>query len=399
MSGGASQSPRRHVLYLTAWNVQTLHEGIVDYARKAGWILDNAMCFSGSVPHDVRPDGVICRHAYRSDIMDFTRSLNVPVVAFEHSDELPAPRVYFNEEAIGAMAARHLLERGFRTLGFVHLNFTPYQMVRMDGFRREVEAAGCRFVELAPPGQPATWHPAPGPAWDWLRKALAPLEAPIGLMASNDQIARPLIDALSHMGYGVPTEIAVVGAENDPMVCEIAAVPISSVDTDTHRIGYEAARLLDRLMDGEQAEQQTLQISPTHVATRASSDIMAAGNSYAAEALSTIWQHYREPLDVGAVASSVPITRRRLQTLFQEHVGRTMQEEIARVRTARACRLLKQTNLKVNEVADQCGFSTSLNLHRTFQSMLKTGPKAFREDGVIPDLGVLPASAENPVGA
>jgi LacI family transcriptional regulator len=388
---------RRTVLYLTAWNVHSLHQGIVDYAKQAGWILDNAMCYSGSIPLDAKPDGVICRHAYRSDIMDFACSLDVPTVGFEHDDRLPLPRVYFDEEAIGAMAARHLLDRGFRTLGFVHLRFNPHQMPRMTGFRREVAAAGCRFVELAPPVAPESWHPAPGPAWAWLQEALSPLHTPVGLMATNDQIARPLIDALVDMGYGVPTEIAVVAAENDPMICEIAAVPISSVDTNTHQIGYGAARMLDCLMDGNPLEQEILRVPPICVETRASSDIRATVNANAAEALNVIWQHYTEPLDVGAVAASVPVTRRRLQTLFQEHVGRTMQEEIARVRAAKACRLLKQTDLKINEVAAQCGFNTSLNLHRTFQLILGMGPKAFRENGTVPDLGLLPASAESSV--
>ena len=102
---------RRHVLYLTAWNVQAVHEGIVDYAHEAGWILDNSMCYSGAIPAGIRPDGVICRHAYRDDIIDFTRSLDVPAVGFEHDDRLPLPRAYYDEEAIGAKAARHLVER------------------------------------------------------------------------------------------------------------------------------------------------------------------------------------------------------------------------------------------------------------------------------------------------
>jgi LacI family transcriptional regulator len=389
-------SRRRLVLYLSAWSVQAVHEGIVDYAKQAGWILDNAMCYSGAIPHGVRPDGVICRHAFDSGIMEFTRKLKVPTVGFEHDDRLPIPRVYFDEEAIGAMAARHLLDRGFRTLGFVHLHFTPYQMPRMSGFKREAEAAGARFVELAPAVTPETWHPAPGPAWDWLREALSSIDTPVGVMATNDQIARPLIDALVDMGYGVPTEIAVVSAENDPMICEIAAVPISSVDTNTRRIGYEAAAMLDHLMDGDTPEKETRRIPPRRVETRASSDGLAIANVHAAEALHIIWQRYTEPIHVGEVAAFAPISRRRLQTLFLDHVGRTMQEEIARIRTAKACRLLKQTGLMVNEVAIECGFSTSLNLHRTFQTILGAGPKAFRESGTLPDLGVLPASAEIP---
>ena len=387
---------RRRVLYLAAWNVQAIHEGIVAYAHEAGWILNNAMCFSGLIPEDAQPDGVICRHAYNPAILAFTRRLGVPAVGFEEDPRMPLPRVYYDEEAVGALAARHLIQRGHKTLGFLHLHFTPYQLLRRDGFRREVEQAGLRYVDFAPQTKPDSWHAAPGPAWDWLDARLQQAGTPVGIMATNDQIARPLIDALVERGYRVPEDVAVVGAENDPLVCDIAAVSISSVDTRTRQIGYEAARMLDRIMSGEAVGAATLRIAPSHVVTRDSTDALAIANAHAAHALHFIWRHYRKPIRIDDIAGSVSITRRRLQTLFLQELGRTMQEEITRVRTAHACRLLSRTALKINIVAQQSGFSTSLHLHRTFQNLLKTGPKAFREGGFpVPDLGVLPASAEN----
>ncbi len=392
--GTPSHHKRRTILYLTAWNVQAIHEGIVSYAREAGWILNNAMAFSGDIPHDARPDGVICRHMFRPDLLNFMRQLDVPVVTFEQEERLPRPRVYYDEEAIGNMAAEHLLARGYRTLAFLHLHVAPYQLPRMDGFRRAAEAAGCRFLELSPPTQPATWHPSPGPAWQWLGDALAPHKEPVGIMATNDQAARPMIDALDAMGFSIPAQLGVIGAENDPLVCEIAAVPFSSVDTNTRLIGYEAARLLDDLMSGGTPTPKALHIAPRGVTTRASSDLPAIANRHAAEALHHIWQHYLEPLQVSDVAAATPVTRRRLQTLFQTHVGRSMQEEIARLRTGKACRLLLQTELKINQVAAVSGFSSGLHLHRTFQSVLGVGPKVLRERGEAPDLGLLPASAD-----
>lgn len=388
----ARQRTRRTVLYLTQWNVQALHEGIVAYAHEAGWILDNTMCYTGDIPEGSRPDGVISRHSHDKRIVDFTRSLGLPAVGFESDDRLPIPLVYYDEEAIGAMAARHLIERGFKVLGFLHLGFTHTQLVRMTGFRREAEAAGCRFLELRPATRPKTWHPPPGEAWDWLRKALEKIKGPIGVMVTNDQIARPAIDALVEMGYDVPTRVAVVSAENDPMVCSIAGVTISSVDTNTRRMGYEAARRLDRMMDGEAPRRETLRVKPTHVETRQSSDIRAIANVHAAKALHYIWQHYRERIHAEDLVDAVGVTRRHLQALFRPEVGRTMLEETARVRTARACHLLKSTSLKIYEVATQCGFSSGLHLHRTCQSTIGMGPKAFRESGTVPEFGVVPAS-------
>jgi len=215
------------------------------------------------------------------------------------------------------------------------------------------------------------------------------------MMVTNDQIARPSIDALVHMGFSIPTQIAVVSAENDAMICDTAAVPISSVEANVRQMGYEAARRLNRLMDGESVGGDTLRIRPSRVQVRASSDVRAIPNEQVAQALHYIWTHYAEPIRVQDVAGSVPVTRRHLQTLFQQQVGRTMREELARVRAARACFLLKFSTLRVSEIAERCGFSSALHLHRTLQSVVGMGPKDFRNEGSMPELGVAPASVES----
>lgn len=379
----------RRVLCLTAWHDHALHEGVVAYARGAGWVLDNRMCYSGQLPTGVRADGVLCRHLFRSDIMDFTRELGVPSVGFEHADDLPLPRVYFNDEKIGRRAAQHLFVRGHKVLAFCHLQGPQYQLSRKAGFKAEAVAAGARFVELEPDlSAPAR---SPEARWDWLKQKLSLITMPIGIMAINDQLARTLVEALLDLGYSVPEQVAVVSAGNDPMLCETGVMPISSVETHTRQVGYEAARLLDRLMEGEPPPEKTALIEPGDVETRASTDLVAVPNLHAARALRFVWTHYKDPINVDSVSSHVTVTRRRLQTLFHNHVGRTMQEEIARVRLAEACRLLKRTSMKIHEIAAKVGFNSSLHLHRTFQSTLQMGPKAFRERGAIPDSGVLPA--------
>jgi LacI family transcriptional regulator len=386
-------SERRRVLFLPAWNVHALHEGVVAYAHEANWILDNQMCYSGELPsHAAKVDGVICRHAFRKDFIDFVRELGLPTVAFEQSEALPVPRVTYNEAEIGRCAARHLLARGYKSLAFYHRGWTSSQRPRMEGFCAEAEAAGVEFVMLEPMEQPL-YGKDDAFTWEWLDQQLGAIRNPVGVMAINDLVAGPLVDALLDFGYSVPEQIAVVSAENDPMLCDVASVPISSVESCTHRMGYEAARLLDRLMDGEAPPAEPILIDPGEVHTRASTDTVAIHNLHAARALRFAWTHYREPITVDSVSAHVSVTRRRLQTLFHDHVGRTMQEEIVRVRLADACRRLKETSMRIHEIASTVGFSSSLHLHRSFQSAFGMGPKAFRETGEVPDFGVLPAQA------
>jgi len=175
------------------------------------------------------------------------------------------------------------------------------------------------------------------------------------------------------------------------MLCDAAPVPLSSVDVRPREVGCEAAQLLDRLMAGKAPPAAPLLVEPGPVRTRVSTDMTALPNLHAARALRFIWTHYRDPINVDSVSAHVPVTRRRLQTLFHDHMGRTMQEEIARVRIADACLMLKKSRMRINEIASLTGFKSSLHFHRTSQSLLNMGPRAFRETGRIPDLGVLPA--------
>ena len=390
-----SQSPPRsqprRVLYLSGWNVQAVHEGIADYARQAGWVLDNTMCYSAEIPRGVRADGILCRHAADGRIIDAAYSHGVPVVTFEADRRCDWPRVCYDELAIGEVGARHLIERGFQTLCFLHLRITD-QSQRIVGFRREVERAGRTFVELAPEVAPPTWNPPPGESWRWLREALCGLSMPIGLMVTNDQIARPLIEALLDMGRHVPAEIAVISAENDPLLCEVGRPAVSSVDTDTRRMGHVAAELLDGLMAGRPASSEPVWIAPRGVAMRSSTNVRALPNLHAAEALHTIWERFREPIRIEDVAEGIPLTRRHLQTLFREQVGCTMREELARVRLAEAGRLLVSTDLPVGDVARRSGFARGGQMHRAFAGSLGMSPREFRRGGQMPDPLPLPVA-------
>lgn len=380
---------RRRVLFLTGWYVHPLHEGIVDYAKEAGWVLDNDMCYSGRIPTIWEGNGILCRHAFRQDMIDFAAGMGLPVVGFEADERLDTPCVYYDGEAIGRLAAEHLLERGYRRLGFFHLGLTPFQRRRMEGFRGAAEAAGAGFLELAP-SERVRWPLPSDYSWDWLQEGMEALLPSAGIMASNDAIARPLLNALEQFGVSVPEQVAVVGAENDELLCEMSRVPLSSVDANTRELGYQAAALLDRMMDGEPAPSQTLRISPVGVVARSSTNMLAAENPHAARALRFIWDRYREPISVEDVAHGLPVSRRRLQTLFREDFGRTIQAEISRVRVEAACRYLGEAELKVREVAARTGFSSSLHMHRAFLNRFGIGPKAFAEAGRPPGLPRIP---------
>lgn len=375
-SASCDTGNRRRVLFLTGWNSHPLHKGIADYAKEANWILDNEMCYSGRIPERWTGDGILCRHAFRDDIINFTQAAGLPAVGWEESSLLPIPSVYFNQEATGRKAAEHLLARGYKNLGFFHLRLTDFQAPRMEGFRRAAEKGEASFVEMAPDKAPP-WPLPIDYEWRWAKKLLKELGTPGGIMVSNDALARPLIYMLEAQGLSVPEQIALVGAENDTLLCEMSSVPVSSVETRMRDMGREAAALLDRLMRGQSPSVERLLIEPGEVVVRRSSDMLAASNIHAAKVLRYIWDHYREPISVEDIARIVPISRRGLQTVFRKNFGRTIQAEIIRVRVEAACRLLQERKLKVSEIAESCGFSSSLHLHRSIRSALDMGPRDY----------------------
>ncbi|MBL7075890.1 MAG: substrate-binding domain-containing protein [Kiritimatiellae bacterium] len=360
------------------------------YAREQNWILDCRMSYTGQVPDGTGADGVLCGHVPRADVTGLVRGLSVPVVGLGICGNGVPSCVSCCDESIGRAAARHLLDRGYRSLAFCRQRDTEQEALRLKGFQAQVEAAGERFVSLAPPdGAPASGSAAS--MREWIAPMLSTLRVPIAVMVGDDLDAISLVDALVGCGYSVPEQVAVISAGNDPILCDVAPVAVSSVDVRSRDVGYEGARLLDQLIDGRPRPAQPVLVEPGPVHTRVSTDIMALPNLHAARALRFIWTRYRSPINVDSVSAHVPVTRRRLQTLFHDHLGRTMQEEIARVRIADACLMLKKSKMRIREIATLTGFKSSLHFHRTSQSVLEMGPKAFRETGSIPDFGVLPA--------
>ncbi len=349
------------------------------------------MSYTGQVPDGAPVDGVLCRGTARVDVMSFLRGVAVPVVMLDRCDGDAWPCVTCCDESIGRSAARHLLQRGYRTLAFCGRADTRQRALRMKAFKVEVEAAGHRFVGLEPPPQGSLRLESMPSIREWLAPMLSTLHVPFAIMVGDDLEAMPLVDVLLACGYAVPEQAAVISVGNDPLLCNAARVPVSSVDIRPRDVGYEAARLLGRLMAGKAPPTSPVVVDPGPVRTRASTDAMALPNLHTARALRFIWTRYRDPINVDSVSAHVPVTRRRLQTLFHEHMGRTMQEEIARVRMADACLMLRRSGMRINEIASLTGFKSSLHLHRTSQSILGMGPRAFRETGAMPDFGVLPA--------
>jgi LacI family transcriptional regulator len=377
----STMPPRRRVLMALGYYDPQLHRGITRFAREAGWVLDTSMAHYGVIPHHWRGDGIITiLLPARDDITMYVRQQKIPVVAlYADVAELRVPRVVLDDHRIGRLAAEHLLERGFTDLGFYR--FTGLQAVldREAGFRQAVEQAGRRYHLI-------DWQAAscshPNRNWfDWIQSELRRLPLPIGVMAQSDHRASYLLSACEAVGLAVPEQVAVIGADNDEQACELAPVPISSVDCNRESLGYDGARLLDRLLVGGRGPRRPLTVAPRGVIVRRSSDIFAVAHAGVARALSYIREHYHERLGVNDVIRASGVSRCALYRAFGQTVGRSVGAEIDRQRVEHAKRLLAKTADKLYRIARLSGFSGAEHFTRAFRRVTGNTPSGFRQLG------------------
>ncbi len=275
------------------------------------------------------------------------------------------------------LAAEHLLERGLRQFAFVGAFDDPLWSTRR-------EAGFCQ--RLAEAGFPCQVYPLPRRPHDrqWAREQtimsrwIHDLPKPIGVLACDDDRGREVMEACRAAGAQVPEDVAVIGVDNDELLCDLSDPPLSSVAFDTQRAGYEAAALLDGLMSGRIRRPRQILVEPMYVVARRSTDVLALEDRAVADALRFIHDNAGRPTGVGEVVRHIRLSRRSLELRFRRVVGRSIHEEIQRVRLERARRLIAETDLPIGRVADQCGFGSGGHLTRAFAQAFQLPPSRYR---------------------
>jgi LacI family transcriptional regulator len=215
---------------------------------------------------------------------------------------------------------------------------------------------------------------------DWLT-ALPPAT---GVLVCHDGAAGALVRAAARCGRRVPEDLAVLGVDNDQMICEMGPVPISSVVTASEKIGFEAATLLHRLLNNctlpvHLPAGSPVCVRPLGIATRRSSDVLAVEDPHVAAAMRYIRDHLRERFGVDDVVATLPVSRRYLEYQFRRTLGRSPGEEIRRQRMDHACELLRTTDLSIGDVGRACGFRDIALFSHGFRQSMDTTPTAYRQ--------------------
>ncbi|HEY1108871.1 MAG TPA: substrate-binding domain-containing protein, partial [Opitutaceae bacterium] len=213
-----------------------------------------------------------------------------------------------------------------------------------------------------------------------LRAWVDALPKPVGIMAAYDIRGQQVLDACRSASLAVPSDVAVIGVDNDALLCDLASPPLTSVIPNAHRAGYEAAALLEKLMAGRKVPATAHLIPPLGVAARQSTDVLAVDDRDVARAVQFIREHACEGINVSDLLRTVPLSRRVLEQRFQKLLGRTPREEILHVRLARVRQLLGETDLPLYLIAERTGFEHVEYLSVVFKRETGQTPSEYRQE-------------------
>lgn len=361
-----------------------LIHGITDYAkRNTHWSftrVPEVHCTSMQWLHYWHGDGAFCAIYTPEDAM-LAQQIRIPVVNLAtHLSGLQMPSITSDHFAIGELAARHLLEHNFRRFGYYGPSDLYYAQLRRDGFCSIIAQAGGQVelleVQTADDDSKQTIDDQQKAIEQWLRK----LKLPVGILASADLRASMVIEACEKLRLRVPEDVAVMGVDNDPVVCDFCDPPLTSISRNDYQIGFEAARLLDEMLEGGSPPQGPMHIPPAGIVQRRSTDTVCAEDPYVATAIRFMRSHVHEHFGVDELLNELPLSRRNLEYRFRDTLGRSPYDYLNQIRVDQAKRLLSDPHQSsLTKIAMSCGFGDLRRFRLVFQRLVHTSPAEYRQ--------------------
>lgn len=283
-------------------------------------------------------------------------------------------------DSVGAaeLVAEHFLEKQFKQFAYVGYQGQIWSHIREQAFMNYLKNKGFPVEVYRVPlqdGSPVRWEKEEIFLAHWLVN----LPKPIGLMACNDQRGREVLDACSVAKIVIPEEMAVVGVDNDELLCELSYPPLSSVQLNTEQGGFLAAQALDKMMKNQPQPLDKIIVVPLRVVERRSSNVVAVDDPLIAASLQYIHTQPLNTLTIHQITEHLAISRRGLELKFRRILGVTVLQEIHKVRLDRAKRLLQETEMTIPEIAEDVGFASGSYFIQMFKNELGVTPSKYRQ--------------------
>ncbi len=376
----ADRRPPRVALLIETSNgyARELLRGVEEYIRShRQWSVFLAEARRGDAPptwmHNWDGDGIIARIENKKIAQLLGNAKQHVVDLSSHRLLTNVPSITTDNAAIAQLAVTHFLGRGFKNFAFCGQDSFVWSQKRGKYFSMLLEEKGftCAHYQVGLYDKNESDIDAIG---QWLLT----LPKPVAILACYDSRGQQVLDACHRVHLSVPEQVAVLGVDDDELLCSLSPPPLSSINPNARQSGWLAASLLDQMMSGAVVEPILHYTKPAGLSTRQSTDILAIDDLHLAKALRFIRENACRGISVNDVAAAAGIARRTMEARIKKMIGRSPHEEIIRVQIRHAQLLLTTTNLPIQVVSERCGFDNPEYFSVAFKRVAGKSPASFR---------------------
>jgi LacI family transcriptional regulator len=346
-----------------------------------------------------RGDGILVR-AETPKMVRVIKNMGLPAIdlrCWRSAGKIPGFDT--DDVSVVRLAVDHLRDRGYTRFGFCGFGGANYSERRLSEMKRYVQSLGHSVAAYESPGpaHATTFGAEQSGMLDekGLARWLTSLDKPVGVLACNDIRAQQMLNACHDFQIHVPDEVAVVGVDNDDVICPLCSPPLTSVEPNTRRIGYEAASMLERMMRGESVSTGITWIPAQGIVVRSSTDAIPVDDAEFVKAYRFIRENACRGVSVQNVADSVPMSRRALERRMRTYLNRSPAEVITGIRLARMKELLETTSQPLKRIAKLTGFSHDEHMAKFFKQLVGLPPGQYRTKHRVDSPTVQEADFEN----
>lgn len=365
-----------HVNTSGSWG-RRIVKGILNYANEVGpwhiWVKPTDPTKSKGLPKGWHGNGVIARVDSDALAKELTDS-KLPVVNVDDGsyEGFSAPCIRTDDKVGTQMAAEHFADRGIRSFAFAgpknSNNAQWYANTYKDNLYQQgfecpqfwIDPIESNFIEEFAP---------------WIEN----LPKPVGILVWDHGWARQIVDACMLSNISVPHDVAILGRSYDDLFSHACFPSLSGLLSPTEQIGYNAAKQLHQMMQGIKVPNTTTYIPPRGIMERLSTDTIAVNDDKLVQVVGFLKEHAFEPITMADILKAVPMARRSLERRFQQAFGRSPVDEIRRIRINKARKLLAETDLPMQEIAEACGYATYNYLTHVFKETTGNTPSEYRK--------------------
>ena len=365
-----------------------LLQGIAAYAQEHGnWSLRHQeMAINAEPPHWLtrwKGDGILVR-AETPNMVRAIQKLGLPAIdlrCWRSTGKIPGFDT--DDTSVVQLAVDHLRDRGFTQFAFCGFGGANYSERRLFEMQKYVRELGYDVVAYESPGPSAATTFGAEQSGMLDQKGLAhwltSLDKPMGVLACNDIRAQQLLNVCHEIQIHVPDEISIIGIDNDDVICPLCSPPLTSVEPSTHRIGYEAAATLERMMSGEVVPPEIYWVPARRIVVRSSTDAIPVDDAEFVKAYRFIRENAFQGISVQEVADAVPMSRRALERRMRTYLDRSPADLIADIRLTRIKELLETTSHPLKQIARLTGFNHDEHMAKFFKKLVGIPPGQYRK--------------------